>query len=382
MGDYIAYFTVPAYILTLNPDRASGFTTIFAFENIPTLLFGFFGGVIVDRMNRRRLALYSDLWRAGAFGLLALLAANGQLSFWVLAAVAFLIGSLAASFNAALLSYIPSVVASRSLALANSRMAVSQQIAFAVGPITGAILLQVTDSFPLTFMVNGATFVVSAISLIVARPLIRQTRSAQTGFRHEIMEGLRFLWMDRVLRLTVIAGFAGNFVVGFVEPTLLLVSTKILGLEDNVEFGLVFMAFGIGGVLGALTAPMVIRRIHLGRTFVIGFFVFSAGLLILASGGPLPVVLGGVVLGFIGLPWSNVAMVTIRQVRSPDEMLGRITAASRAISWGSLPMGAVLMGYLSDNALGLQRMLFVAPVIIGLVGLVLLFTSVWSERQP
>ena len=103
LEDYIAYYTVPAYVLTLN-GTASDFTTIFALENAPTLLFGFFGGVLVDRFNRRRVAMYSDFWRAAAFGLLAYLAHTGALEIWILALVSFLIGSMAASFNASLMS--------------------------------------------------------------------------------------------------------------------------------------------------------------------------------------------------------------------------------------------------------------------------------------
>ena len=359
LGDYIAYYTVPKFVLELT-DRATDFT--------------------VDRMNRRRLALYSDLLRAGAFGGLAYLAQVDRLEIWMVVVIAFVVGSLAASFNSALMSFVPSVVGRQRLATANARLAISQQLAFAAGPLVGVVLLELTDSFSITFALNGATFIVSAISLLVARPMIRQARVRASGFGAEFRAGLSFLWNDTLLRYTVMGGFAANFVVGFVEPTLVLVSSELLGFERALEFGWVFGALGIGGLLGAVTAPTVIRRIHLGRTFAAGFFLFGFGLFGLASQGPLPATLGGILVGFIGLPWINVAMVTIRQHQSPDEMLGRITASSRAIAWGSLPIGAVVGGYLADNVLGLRTTLFIGPVAMLAIGVLLLFSPVWRTR--
>ena len=325
--------------------------------------------------------MYSDFWRAAAFGLLAYLAHTGALEIWILALVSFLIGSMAASFNASLMSFVPAVVGSSRLATANARLAGSQQIAFVAGPLIGALILDATGSFALTYAINGGTFLISALSLVVARPLIRQARSVAVGFREEIKIGLRYLWSDHVLRFTAMATFAANLVVGFVEPTLMLVSRDLLGLETNAEIKWVFAALGVGGVVGALTASAVIRRLDLGRTFVGGFFMFSLGLAGLASGGPLVVVLAGITVGFIGLPWLNIAMVTIRQIRSPEAMLGRITAASRAIAWGSLPIGAVIGGYLADDVLSLSTVLLAGPFWIGFTGLWLRFSPVWSTTQ-
>ena len=114
---------------------------------------------------------------------------------------------------------------------------------------------------------------------------------------------------------------------------------------------------------------------------MVGFFVFGAGLLGLATLGDIPAIFTAVFIGFIGLPWINVALVTLRQQRSPDEMLGRITAASRAIAWGSLPVGAAIAGYMSDNVLGLDTMLFVSPFLLFIIGTLLLLTPVWRTTR-
>ncbi len=380
LGDFIAYFTVPRYVLELTTN-ASAFTTIYAFENLPTLLFGFVGGVLVDRWNRRRMAIVSDIVRAVAFVGLAYLVSIGELEIWMLVVISFLVGSMAASFNAALMSFVPSVVGMDRLATANSRLAISQQVAFAIGPALGALILELTGSFPITFLINAATFVVSAISLVLARPSSPQTMAGSEGFRRQLVDGLRFLWEDRMLRWTVLAGSAANFVVAFVESTLVLVSREVLGVTEDVELGLIFAALGLGGVLGALTATKVIRRLKLGRTFVVGFFIFGAGLLGLANQREVIVIMASVFVGFVGLPWINVSLVTIRQLRSPDEMLGRITAASRAVAWGSLPIGALIAGFLADDVVGLDTMLFAGPFAMFLIGALLILSPVWRTTS-
>ena len=80
---------------------------------------------------------------------------------------------MAASFNASLVSFVPAVVGSSRLATANARLAGSQQVAFVAGPLIGALILDATGSFALTYAVNGGTFLISVLSLVVARPLIR-----------------------------------------------------------------------------------------------------------------------------------------------------------------------------------------------------------------
>lgn len=377
-GDYIAYFTVPAFVLGLS-NRATDFTNIYAAESLPTLIFGFAGGVIIDRLSRRRLAVATDILRALAFLLLAMLAADERLEIWMLVALSFVIGTLAAAFNSALMSFVPSVVEPQLLAIANGRLVVSQQIAFATGPVIGAAIVSVAD-FPTAFLINSLTFVVSALSLLIARPRTRQLKPEAEGFLAQLIEGLRFIWQEKVLRYSVIALAVANLVTAFVEATLVLLGQEVFGIPDLFQIGIVFGGLGAGGVVGALTASGVIRRLGLGRTAVSGILLFGVGLLAMAVQRQLLVVAMTAFVGFIGLPWLNVSIVTIRQKVSPDELLGRVTAASRAIAWGSLPVGAMASGYLADRVLDLKTLTLYAPMLIILVGLALIPTVVWRTR--
>ncbi len=377
-GDYISLFTIPALALQLT-SRSTDFTTIYAAENLPTLIFGFVGGVIVDRLSRRRLALMSDILRAIAFGFLALLVATGTPEIWMLVSFAFVVGSFAAAFNSALMSLLPSLVRPEDLAVANGRLVISQQIAFATGPVIGAILVRFT-SFAFAFAVNAATFVVSALTLIMARPRIRQARLARSRFLDQLGEGLRFIWRTKVLRYTVMSAAGANFVTALFESTILLMGKEVFGLDDPFAVGWILGALGAGGVVGALTASTMIRKVGLGRVAVIGLVLFGAGLSIMARQRAVPTIAATAFIGFIGVPWLNVSIVTIRQKVSPDAILGRVTAASRAVAWGSLPLGAVTAGYLADNVFGLAALAAVGPLFMIVLGLALIPTVVWQTR--
>ena len=139
----------------------------------PTLFFGFFGGVLVTRFNRRRVAMYSDFWRAAAFGLLAYLANIGAFQIWLLALVSFLIGSMASSLNASLIPFGAAVVGSSRLATANARLAESQQIAFVVGLLIRVVILEAMGRLHWPMKSTVGPFSLN-LSILVVSPLIHQ----------------------------------------------------------------------------------------------------------------------------------------------------------------------------------------------------------------
>ena len=373
VGDYIAYFTLPAFVSVLT-SRASDFAAIFAAENIPTLLFGFSAGVFLDRVSFRLTALLADLGRAAAFLVLALYAATDAPAMWVFVALSFAIGSLAAGFNAALPSFLPFVVDRSQLAAANARLSFTQQIAFVGAPALGGLIVTIWG-FPVAFVINAATFVMSALSLLMVRAdRPKETTRTHTSFRDELVEGLRFVWRSPMLRYSTLAAAAGNVVFAFIESLLVLIGREVFGIDDFGQLGLVFGALGLGGVIGAVTATTVVDRLGLGRTVIAGLAIFAIGLTGLTMQRTLAGVAAMLFVALIGIPWINIAIITIRQTHTPDELLGRVTAASRSIAWGTLPIGALVAGYLTDEVLDLRTMTVLAPIFLFAIAAGLTFT--------
>jgi predicted MFS family arabinose efflux permease len=376
-GDYVAYLTIPLFLKELT-DRAFDFGLISAAENIPTLLFGFLGGVLLDRFRLRPILIIGDLIRASAFIILAIFSTSTGFQVWMLLPFSFLIGSLAASFNAGLQAFLPAVVAPRLLATANSRLSLSQQLAFLLGPLTGGLLVA-SFGFPAAFTFNALTFVVSAGSFFYIRGPVDRRLPTEGRFLLEVREGWLHLWQDTRIRLTTLAGSLGNFVTGFIEAALVLIGVQILGTEDPAQLGLFVVGMGIGGLIGAFTAAAVIRIIGIGRAFIAGLTLFGTALFSVTFATGMLTVATILVAAFMGLVWANVSMTTMRQLYTPDHLLGRVTATARAIAWGTLPFGALFGTALADR-IGLLTIVRVGPVFIVAFALFLISTAVWNAE--
>ena len=376
-GDYIAYLTIPLFLKELT-ERAFDFGLIAAAENIPTLLFGFLGGVLLDRFRLRPILIVGDLLRAAAFILLAIFSTNTGFQVWMLLPFSFLVGSLAASFNTGLQAFLPAVVAPRLLATANSRLSLSQQLAFLLGPLTGGLLVA-SLGFAAAFTFNALTFVVSAVSFFYIRGPVDRRLPSEGRFLNEVREGWLHLWRDTRIRLTTLAGSLGNFVTGFIEAALVLIGARILGTDDPAQLGLFVVGMGIGGLIGAFTASYVIRVIGIGRAFIAGLTMFGTGLFSMTFANGLLWVAAILVAAFMGLVWVNVSMTTMRQLYTPDHLLGRVTATARAIAWGTLPFGALFGTALADR-IGLLTIVRVGPVLIVAFALFLISTAVWNAE--
>jgi predicted MFS family arabinose efflux permease len=377
LGDYVAYLTVPLFLAELTR-RAFDFGLLSAAENLPTLIFGFLGGTLLDRYRLRPLLVLNEFLRAAAFIVLAVVVRGSTITPVGLFAFAFVAGSLAASFNASLQAFIPSLVASVSLTRANSRLSLSQQLAFLVGPLIGGLIVK-EAGFSAAFAFDGLTFLVSALSFAFLSRVSARALESQGHFLDTLREGWAHLWSERRIRLTTLAGGLANFITGFIEATLVLIGARILGTDDPAKLGIFFVGMGAGGIIGAMTASRLIDTIGLGRSFVVGFAIFGLGMFGLTWSSSLLIVTCVLAIGFTGLVWTNVSLLTMRQLYTPAHLLGRVSAAGRSLAWSTVPFGALFGTALADRV-GLLTIVRIGPVLIVLFALYLSRTVVWLAQ--
>jgi hypothetical protein len=164
-GDYIAFFTLPYFMLVLTGEALALGLTAFA-ETLPMLLFGLAAGVYLDRRKKLgRTLIGADLVRAGAFVFLAYAVGTTWMSSGIILVTAFLVGSMAVVFDSGLQSYMTQSLAENQLIRANSRLALARTLTLSVGPLVGGIIVTAGGGFAAAFLLNAATFVVSAIFL-------------------------------------------------------------------------------------------------------------------------------------------------------------------------------------------------------------------------
>jgi MFS family permease len=383
-GTYIAFLTLPFLVQDIQQATTGDFRTLdfaltYALETAPALFAGLVAGVLLDRWHLRPVMIATDLLRASAFFYLA--AGFGSYGIETVFVLAFLVGSMTTLFDGALYTMIPSLVGRRRLADANSFVAASQQANFALGVLAAGVLALATGSPALGLFINGATFVVSAVCLYwVGRVDTHRVMTEERApFFTEAVEGIRAIWSEPRLRITTIAAAVPNFVMGFIEAAIVVVFPIVIGAANEVQVAILVAAMGVGGIIGALLAPRVIRALGLGRTLTVGMTI--AGLLLFAfmftSYGALALALN---LGWMfGVSLINVPLATIRQNYAKDGMLGRVISVSRAIGWATLPIGALVGGWLADSEETLIMVARTFPLLLVLTALWLFTTIVWSD---
>jgi MFS family permease len=344
---------------------------------VPWLLFALPGGVLVDRVDRRRLMVAIDWIRVGAMAVLATALLTGRAGIALLDAVLFVTNSGEVIFRSASQAMIPAVVPRERLERANGWLVggttlMQQMIA---GPL-GGFLFVVAACVP--FFVNAATYAASAVLVGLVAGSYRATHAGAASDPEpgahpvlaELADGFRWLAGQRVLRtMTVLIGLLNLTLVAATAVLVLLVKERLhLG---PVGYGALFTCLAVGGLLGSACGDWLIRKVTATWTIRIGLLI-EAGLHLALATSRSSYVVGFMLFAFgiHGALWTIVSN-SLRQRLTPPEMLGRVASTSLFIAAGGNCIGAVLGGVIATN-FGLT-----APYWVGFVVAVVVSAVTW-----
>ncbi|MFY9653696.1 MFS transporter, partial [Trebonia sp.] len=340
---------------------------------LPWLLFALPAGVLVDRVDRRRLMVAVDWARAAGMGLLAVAIVGGWSSIVLLDLVLFLINTGETAFEPAAQSMVPAVVAREQLERANGWLVGGLTLSryMIAGPL-GGFLFIVAASIP--FFANAGTYAASAVLVGLVGGSYRVTRPDTAGrrlkVRAEVTEGLRWLLKQRMLRTMAILIGLLNITLAAATAVLVLLAKERLHV-GSVGYGSLFTCMAVGSLLGSAVGDRVIRRVTATWTIRIGLLVEALTHLTLALATNVYVV--GVVLAVFGIHaalWTIVG-TSLRQRLTPAHMLGRVSSANLFISAGGNFAGALLGGALA-GAFGIT-----APYWVGFVVALIVAATTW-----
>jgi MFS family permease len=344
IGDGMTAAAGPLLLASLTDDPALVAGAVFAHQ-LPWLLFSLLSGAIVDRLDRRKLAVAANLFRAGVVALLTVAIVADQASVPVVYACLFLLGIGETVADNATGAILPAVVSKEHLPRANSRLMATHILGnqFAAPPI-GAALFVVAAALP--FGLDAVTFVVAALLIASLRGVPKQVPTERRPLRVEIGEGLKWLWRHEVLRTLALCLCLMNLTLTGAMSILVLYAGERLGL-DGKWYGLLLSTIAIGGILGTVLANRLIDRFGPTTLLRIGLVIETATHLALAlarnvwvAGATLAV------FGFHAVVW-NVITHTVRQREVPDELRGRVGSAYFLLSIGGSALGAVVGGVLA-----------------------------------
>ena len=359
VGDGLMAAAFPLLIASLTRDPLLVAGATFA-SRLPWFLFALVSGALADRMDRKRVMVVTDALRAAGVGLLALAVWTGDASVAFLYVIAFGLGIAETFFDTSAEAFTPRLVSREQLPAANGRLQAVEWIGgLFAGPPLGALLFAVAASLP--FVVDAGSFIFAAVLVALIPGPHRSEQVGHGTLWEDIKEGLGWLWSQHLLRTLVMMAGVINLITFAIIAIFVLYAQDILGVED-VGYGLLLAALGLGGLLGALIAPTVVRVVGPGNTLriVMGSAAALTGVFVLISDAWL----AGVIMGLYGLTstgW-NVVSVSLRQSLTPDQLRARVAGAARLLAWGTQPIGALLGGALAA-AIGLRSVFAMSALV-------------------
>ncbi|MDP9245284.1 MAG: MFS transporter [Chloroflexota bacterium] len=384
VGSQVTVLALPLTAVLVLGAGATETGLLVAFRMAPSLVIGLFVGAWVDRLPRKPILVLSDIGSALVIGSIPLAAAAGRLGMPQLYVVAFLAGSFAVSTELARSALVPSLVGRARLVSANSRLQASSAVAQVAGPSLGGILVQLLTA-PTAMAFDAASFLVSAAILARIRATeIIPPRAPDQRIWHEIVEGARWMRAHEIVFRCVIAIALANVEWFAVEAILVVYATRELGLPPAL-LGLSLAAIGPLSLVGVTIAGPLTRRWGLGPVMIVALVLEAASRLVLpfAAGPPLEaaaVVVASQALLGLTVPLWTVSSSSLQQAVTPERLLGRVTAATRFISFGVAPPAAFGAGVLADH-IGLRPTLFLSGLIAAVAFLYLLASPVRRFRQ-
>ncbi|WP_052849111.1 MFS transporter [Streptomyces avicenniae] len=316
-----------------------------ALQFLPMLLFGLYGGVLADRLDKRRLLLGTQ-FALGITGLtLAVLTFTGVVNVWHVYAIAFVVGLVTVVDNPARQTFVSDMVGPRLLRNAVSLNSANFQSARLVGPAVAGVMISAVGS-GWAFLVNGLSFAAPIVGLLMMRtselnPAVRTPRG-----KGQLREGLRYVGgRPDLLWLIVLVGFIGTF--GFNAAIWLVAFTDTVFHSEAGTYGLLNSLMAAGSVAGALVAA---RRGSRRMRFTVAAGALFGVALTAASLAPAFWVFALVMplVGVASLTFQVTANSSI-QLASDPAMRGRVISLFMMVFVGGTPIGGPLMGWVTDQ---------------------------------
>lgn len=314
-------------------------------QTLPFLLMSIPLGLLVDRISRRQLMIWSEVVRALALVGLLVAVLLGQLSIALLAVLGFVGAVGTVGFSVTAPALVPSLVERSQLAQANGRLELARSTAFAAGPaLAGALVAWAGAS---SAFVLAAMLSISAVLLLMG---LHEPARAPVPARHpmlELKDGARVVWRSPLLRPILLTAAAWNLSWFVLQAAYVPYAVRTLGLSAS-GVGATLAIYGVGMIVGALIAARVVSAMPFGRAIQVGpaASVLGAALMVATLFVPSGILAAAAFFVFGAGPiiWT-ITSTTLRQTVTPQAMLGRVSALFLTVNMGARPVGAALGGF-------------------------------------
>jgi len=387
LGDWFNTVAVYALLLDLT-GSATAVAWMLIVQMLPIGIVGPLAGVVVDRLNRRRIMITADVLRGCV--ILGLLIVRRADQVWIAYVVTAIAVSAQAFFEPARTATIPNLTTAEELLPANALASATWSAMLAIGASVGGVVTAVFGR-DVAFVVNSASFFVSAIFIAAtrydatpaARP--RRTRAIDLTGIPDLVDGFRYVRRHAHVAALMLVK-AGWGLAGGILLLLTIFGQRVfpIGAGAAAGIGVLFGARGVGAALGPITLrwilgqqPGTLRRTIGPAYFMIGIFYVAlavAPVLSLATVCVLFAHFGGSIL------W--VFSTVLLQMEVPDEFRGRVFAAELALVTLTSSLSSYLTGYYLDAGTSPRTVSFALGAMFFVPGsLWLLILSRWQAAR-
>ncbi|SDL19601.1 Predicted arabinose efflux permease, MFS family [Nonomuraea maritima] len=364
-------------VLDLTHGSASALGTTTALQFLPMLLFGMFGGVLADRYPKRPILITAQ----SIMGLLALslgvLTMTGTAQEWHVYLMAFLLGVISCVEVPTRQAFVVEMVGRGDLPNAIALNSSIFNLARVVGPALAGVLMYLLGGPGPLFLLNALSFVAVIASLVFMRASELNPAEPVPRAKGQLREGLRYvLGREDLLMPVLLIGFVSMFSQSF-SMSIALMAREVFK-ADASSFGLASSMFAVGALGGALLAARrarPTRRLLFAGAIGFGLFQIATGV------APFyPAYLALLVPAGIALITVNTAANASVQMGTSPVMRGRIMGIYFLVFTGGAPLGAPLVGWLSDLAGPRAGVVLSGALVLVGTGLAVLLTRLITSR--
>ncbi|MER3474259.1 MAG: MFS transporter [Armatimonadota bacterium] len=315
--------------------------------SLPTTLFSLFGGVVADRLEKRRLVLATQsLFMVNAF-VLAALVLTGRVEFWHIALIAMLNGFITAIDAPARQAMVMDLVGAQFVTVGVAMNSAALNTARILGPALAGKLIEWVDA-GWCFFINGVSYfaILFALWRIPSTPSLGNAESLSVW--SELKEGLSYVYRDGLLRALILLDCALS-IFAMSYTTLMPVFARDVLQVGKQGLGNLFSATGFGAVMGALVLARVAGTVPRGKVVLTAATGLCAGLTLFALSRSYVLSLACLVLVGSCAVSALGSINALLQSLSPEHLRGRTMSLHVFALMGLAPFGNLLMGWLASH---------------------------------
>ena len=333
---------------------------------IPIFLFSLIGGVVADRIERRKILLVSQYMQMASAGILTILVATGVVHVWHILCLSFVSGLAQAFGGPAYSALIPTLVDREDMPNAIALNSIQFNMAVTIGPaLAGQTLAKLGEKW--CFGLNALSFLAPIISLSMITTRFLPQKTAESML-NSLKQGIKFVRKQHSMEALIVLAFCMTS-LAMPMRTYIPVFVKDIFHRGPETYGNLLSLMGVGSICGSLIIASMGNIRNKGRVALSMLICLGGAISVFALSKSLP--LDYAILVLVGASMMAVfaTVTSLVQLITTDDMRGRVMSVYNCAFRGGMPMGNLISGWLVP--------IFTAPLVLAVNGGVLILVALY-----